>query len=178
MDNKVTFWKPDTCDCEISYSWDTTLPIALRVHTGFCVGIKEDADRLALRGDEGVCAAHSVIDLARNEKFPHFKRDLERLDWHIRRASPLHTIVERENVAVNTMRQAVARMIPELRKTDGPEDELADVAVMPYTFSGVGADRTVSVGLAPRSLTAAERRALRDAAAEASAKLIPVTFAG
>lgn len=29
---KVTQWRPDTCNCIISYEWDETLPIENRVH--------------------------------------------------------------------------------------------------------------------------------------------------
>jgi len=29
----ITRWSPDTCDCVIEYSWDTTEPEAIRTHT-------------------------------------------------------------------------------------------------------------------------------------------------
>lgn len=32
MKQKTT-WRPDTCQCEITYEWDDTLPEALRTHT-------------------------------------------------------------------------------------------------------------------------------------------------
>lgn len=30
---KVTTWRPDTCDCELHYEWDTDHPEDSRVHT-------------------------------------------------------------------------------------------------------------------------------------------------
>ncbi len=30
---KTTLWRPDTCDCVISYSWDSEMPEDDRVHT-------------------------------------------------------------------------------------------------------------------------------------------------
>lgn len=30
---RTTLWKPDTCSCEIEYSWDDTVPQDQRVHT-------------------------------------------------------------------------------------------------------------------------------------------------
>ena len=30
---KITTWRPDTCECEIEYSWDDTVPQDQRVYT-------------------------------------------------------------------------------------------------------------------------------------------------
>lgn len=30
---KTTTWRPDTCDCELFYEWDTDHPEDVRVHT-------------------------------------------------------------------------------------------------------------------------------------------------
>lgn len=30
---KVTTWRPDTCECELEYDWDTESDLASRVHT-------------------------------------------------------------------------------------------------------------------------------------------------
>lgn len=30
---KVTRWRPDTCECDVTYSWDTDDPEDVRVHT-------------------------------------------------------------------------------------------------------------------------------------------------
>jgi hypothetical protein len=33
MTIRTTTWNPDTCDCEIKYSWDDTLPEDTRIHS-------------------------------------------------------------------------------------------------------------------------------------------------
>lgn len=44
---KITKWRPDTCDCEIDYEWDETVPQEVRAHVA--VGSKP-------------CAAHAHLD--------------------------------------------------------------------------------------------------------------------
>lgn len=34
---KITRWRPDTCGCEIEYSWDDSVPLEQRVHTAHSV---------------------------------------------------------------------------------------------------------------------------------------------
>ncbi len=34
---RLTTWRPDTCDCEVVYSWDDALPAEERIHTAHAV---------------------------------------------------------------------------------------------------------------------------------------------
>jgi hypothetical protein len=50
MAEQVTTWRPDTCNCTISYSWDDSVPAEKRVHTY----ITHDSETL--------CEAHAHLD--------------------------------------------------------------------------------------------------------------------
>lgn len=169
MDDKVTTWRPSTCDCVVSYSWDRSVPQGQRVLTAFCLGEKEVADLDALTGAQAyLCGAHRVLDTT--VPWVGNASALIRLDWHIKRAAPVYAAVLRENIAVTQMATAYARLIPRLR-AEGSVDELAP-GLLDFSFTGTGADRQVSVGIIGVSLAGQEKQLVR---AEAAKQPIPVT---
>jgi hypothetical protein len=56
---KYTLWSPDTCGCQIEYSWDDSIDVKDRVHT--CVSIRKK------------CEKHTHL----NDKHEHFKQVLK-----------------------------------------------------------------------------------------------------
>ena len=55
----ITTWRPDTCDCEIEYAWDDSIPQDGRVHTAHKIN--------------RVCPAH----VAETDKVKHYETVLE-----------------------------------------------------------------------------------------------------
>jgi hypothetical protein len=161
MDDKVTTWRPDTCDCVISYSWERASSEDTRVHTAFCVWEPNQADNaIVLDVRAGVCPAHQVLDVD-PRTHPGNASALIRLDWHVRRATPLYSAVLAENQAKNRVKDAV-------RKAVGARDN--DDFDFVYKFVGVGAGRELLV--VSRDLPPQARAAVR---AEAAKERISVT---
>lgn len=58
MSINITSWKPDTCDCELHYSWDNSLSEDLRVHVPVASVTTNTGEVIPRK----VCAIHDAID--------------------------------------------------------------------------------------------------------------------
>src|SRR4051812_1394099 len=97
---QITTWSPDTCSCEVSFTWDDSVPSELRVSTFYAL--------------HNVCPHHAHLATRDEHLAKSAERDLHRTKGQVKMRH-VHTAMERN---VTQHQNALARVTRRIHRQD------------------------------------------------------------